>query len=143
VDAIGKVSPMIPESVLSLDEIDLSDPAFWERPWSQREGAFSLLRHQRPLAFFEEVDLTQTSAYINWATTSNKPGSVQVSPAPGSSCPASTTTWSPSAAPVGTKLPAPVNPTSTGSPSGSTGGMRSSRSKPAGRWPTCSARTWA
>src|SRR6202790_4417171 len=62
------------------------------------------------------TDLTQTSAYINWATTSNKPGSVQVSPAPGSSCPASTTTWSPSAAPVGTKLPAPVNPTSTGSP---------------------------
>jgi methyl-branched lipid omega-hydroxylase len=62
VDAIGKVSPMIPESVLSLDEIDLSDPAFWERPWSEREGAFSLLRRQRPLAFFEEVDLTQTSA---------------------------------------------------------------------------------
>jgi cytochrome P450 len=53
---------MIPESVLSLDEIDLSDPAFWERPWSEREGAFSLLRSQRPLAFFEEVDLTQASA---------------------------------------------------------------------------------
>jgi Calcineurin-like phosphoesterase len=62
------------------------------------------------------TDLTQTSAYINWATTSNKPGSVQVSPAPGSTCPASTTTWSPSAAPVGTKLPGAVNPTSSVAP---------------------------
>ena len=62
------------------------------------------------------TDLTQTSAYIKWATTSNKPGSVQVSPAPGSTCPASTTTWSPSAAPVGTTLPGQVNPTSSVAP---------------------------
>ena len=47
---------MIPESVLSLDEIDLSDLEFWERPWAEREGAFALLRRERPLAFFEEPD---------------------------------------------------------------------------------------
>jgi cytochrome P450 len=53
---------MIPESVLSLDQIDLSDLAFWERPWTEREGAFQLLRAERPLAFFEEPDATLTSA---------------------------------------------------------------------------------
>ncbi len=52
---------MEPRSVLALDEIDLSDLAFWERPWTEREGAFQLLRQQRPLAFFEEPDLTETS----------------------------------------------------------------------------------
>jgi cytochrome P450 len=52
---------MIPQSVLSLDEIDLSDLAFWERPWSEREGAFALLRRERPLAHFAEYDLTETS----------------------------------------------------------------------------------
>ena len=53
---------MIPESALSLDAIDLSDLAFWERPWSEREGAFQLLRRERPLAFFEEPDATSISA---------------------------------------------------------------------------------
>ncbi len=53
---------MIPDSVLSLEEIDLSDLAFWARPWSEREGAFRLLRAERPLAFFEEPDATETSA---------------------------------------------------------------------------------
>jgi methyl-branched lipid omega-hydroxylase len=53
---------MIPESVLALDQIDLSDLAFWERPWTEREGAFQLLRAERPLAFFEEPDATLTSA---------------------------------------------------------------------------------
>ena len=53
---------MEPSSVLGLDEIDLSDLAFWERPWSEREGAFQLLRRERPLAFFEEPDLSATSA---------------------------------------------------------------------------------
>jgi len=53
---------MIPEQVLSIDQIDLSDLAFWERPWTEREGAFQLLRRDRPLAFFEEPDATLTSA---------------------------------------------------------------------------------
>jgi cytochrome P450 len=53
---------VIPESALSLDAIDLSDLGFWERPWSEREGAFQLLRRERPLAFFEEPDATAISA---------------------------------------------------------------------------------
>lgn len=53
---------MIPEQVLSIDQIDLSDLEFWERPWTEREGAFQLLRRDRPLAFFEEPDATLTSA---------------------------------------------------------------------------------
>ena len=48
---------MIPESVLALDDIDLSDIEFWDRPWTEREGAFALLRKERPLAFFAEPDL--------------------------------------------------------------------------------------
>ena len=52
---------MIPETVLTLDEIDLSDMAFWERPWSEREGAFQLLRRERPLPFFEEPDMSEAS----------------------------------------------------------------------------------
>ena len=52
---------MEPRSVLDLDEIDLSDLAFWERPWAEREGAFRLLRQQRPLAFFEEPDVSESS----------------------------------------------------------------------------------
>jgi len=53
---------MQPEPVLELDQIDLSDLTFWERPWSEREGAFQVLRQQDPLAFFEEPDLTEASA---------------------------------------------------------------------------------
>ena len=53
---------MIPDSVLTLDEIDLSDMTFWERPWSEREGAFQLLRKERQLPYFEEPDATETSA---------------------------------------------------------------------------------
>jgi cytochrome P450 len=53
---------MEPERVLDVDQIDLSDLAFWERPWAEREGAFQVLRQQRPLAFFKEPDLTEASA---------------------------------------------------------------------------------
>ena len=52
---------MEPRSVLDLDEIDLSDLAFWERPWAEREGPSELLRQQRPLAFFEEPDVSESS----------------------------------------------------------------------------------
>jgi cytochrome P450 len=45
---------MEPRSVLSIEEIDLSDEAFWARPWEEREGAFLLLRQERPLPFFDE-----------------------------------------------------------------------------------------
>jgi methyl-branched lipid omega-hydroxylase len=50
-----------PESVLTVDEIDLSDLAFWERPWPEREAAFALLRRERPLAYFADPDLTVES----------------------------------------------------------------------------------
>jgi hypothetical protein len=56
------------------------------------------------------TDLTQTSASINWATTSATPGSVLATPTSGSSCPASVTTWTMSAASAPNSLPAPVDP---------------------------------
>jgi cytochrome P450 len=52
---------MEPRSVLALDDINLSDLAFWERPWAEREGAFQLLRKQRPMPFFEEPDVSASS----------------------------------------------------------------------------------
>ena len=52
------------------------------------------------------TDLTQTSAYINWATTSSTPGSVRVAKMGVGGCPSSTMTWSSSAAlPVPTSIP--------------------------------------
>ena len=45
---------MAPDPALDLDEIDLSDPIFWARPWAEREGAFALLRAEAPIRFFEE-----------------------------------------------------------------------------------------
>jgi Purple acid Phosphatase, N-terminal domain/Fibronectin type III domain/Calcineurin-like phosphoesterase len=57
------------------------------------------------------TDLAQTSASVNWATTSATPGSVLAAPTgSGSSCPASVDTWSMSAASAPTSLPSPVNP---------------------------------
>ncbi len=58
------------------------------------------------------TDLTQTSAYVNWATTTSTPGSVQVAVATNGSCPSGTTTWSPSAIAAPTSLPGPINGTS-------------------------------
>ncbi len=52
---------MQPIEALTVDEIDLSDIAFWERPWEEREGAFATLRRERPLAFFEEPDPREAS----------------------------------------------------------------------------------
>jgi hypothetical protein len=57
------------------------------------------------------TDLTQTSAYVNWATTSDVPGSVAVVAAGAGGCPSSIA-WSPSAIGAPTSLPGPVNPTS-------------------------------
>lgn len=52
---------MKPREVLDVDQIDLSDLEFWTRPWDEREGAFLTLRNLRPLASFEEPDLTEVS----------------------------------------------------------------------------------
>ena len=48
---------MQPRRVLSVDEIDLSDLEFWQRPIAEREGAFATLRAERPVSFQKEPDL--------------------------------------------------------------------------------------
>ena len=42
------------QKVLSVDQIDLSDPTFWMRPLEEREGAFAVLRAERPVPFEKE-----------------------------------------------------------------------------------------
>ena len=39
------------------DSINLSDIDFWGLPWAKREAAFAVLRRERPIAFFEELEL--------------------------------------------------------------------------------------
>ncbi len=70
------------------------------------------------------TDLTQTSAYINWATTNtagtgtNVFGSVQIAPMSGSGCSAPTS-WTGSAITAPSTLPGDVNPTAaSGTPTG-------------------------
>ena len=46
---------------LDVDDIDLSDMAFWALPWRERERAFAVLRAERPLAHFDEPDLSVSS----------------------------------------------------------------------------------
>ena len=45
---------MHPTPTLALDDIDLSDASFWELSPEAREGAFELLRAQRPIAHFDD-----------------------------------------------------------------------------------------
>ena len=47
---------MNPNPVLALDEIDLSDLAFWARPLDEREAAFEALRLHRPVTHFEDPE---------------------------------------------------------------------------------------
>ena len=47
---------MEPRAVLSADEIDLSAPEFWMRPWEEREGSFQTLRREKPMSFHAEPD---------------------------------------------------------------------------------------
>jgi len=67
------------------------------------------------------TDLTQTSAYVTWATTSQTPGSIKVAPTVNGSCPSSTTQWDASAIKVTTALPGPVNPVNSAGSSSMTG----------------------
>jgi cytochrome P450 len=46
-----------PRPVLAVDEIQLSELDFWERPLEEREGAFATLRAERPISFHEEIEL--------------------------------------------------------------------------------------
>ncbi|MGI9432951.1 MAG: cytochrome P450 [Myxococcota bacterium] len=47
---------MKPVRALQLEEIDLSTLEFWERPETEREGAFATLREEDPIRFFHEQD---------------------------------------------------------------------------------------
>lgn len=66
---------MLPREGVSLDEIDLSDLAFWARPPEDIEGAFLTLRRERPIAHFAERDLRERSPHMPppgpgyWAVT--------------------------------------------------------------------------
>ncbi len=55
---------MRPREVLTLDQIDLSDIEFWARPWDEREGAFELLRRERPMPFFEEPEIPEALSMV-------------------------------------------------------------------------------
>ncbi|HVB91790.1 MAG TPA: cytochrome P450 [Acidimicrobiales bacterium] len=55
---------MQPRAVLQVDDIDLSDIAFWARPWDEREGAFQTLRQERPMAFFDEPEIPEALTYV-------------------------------------------------------------------------------
>ena len=46
----------------NVDDIDLSDMAFWALPWREREHAFAVLRAERPLARFAEPDFSDSSS---------------------------------------------------------------------------------
>jgi cytochrome P450 len=41
----------------SVDGIDLSDPEFWTRPLEEREGAFAVLRAEKPIPFVKEREI--------------------------------------------------------------------------------------
>jgi cytochrome P450 len=45
--------PKLPSSI---DEIHFDDPLFWGKPIEEREGAFLLLRRERPMSFHEEFE---------------------------------------------------------------------------------------
>src|SRR5262245_58953157 len=45
-----------PPTSLGIDDIKLGDVAFWTLPESEREGAFALLREQRPVSWHEEFE---------------------------------------------------------------------------------------
>jgi hypothetical protein len=61
---LSRVSLVDPRHALTFDQIDLSDIAFWTRPWEEREGAFQLLRREHPLAFFEEPAVPGKLAHL-------------------------------------------------------------------------------
>jgi len=47
---------MGPAELLTLDEIDLSDRAFWAGPPEVRDGAFATLRRRQPVRRFAEPE---------------------------------------------------------------------------------------
>jgi cytochrome P450 len=45
-----------PQTSLTLDDIRLADVTFWQLPAAEREGAFALLRRERPVSWHEEFE---------------------------------------------------------------------------------------
>lgn len=45
------------DAVPAVDDIDLSSIEFWAKPWAERDAAFATLRRERPVAFFEELEV--------------------------------------------------------------------------------------
>ena len=45
------------KKVLTVGEIDLGDPGFWARPLEEREGAFAVLRAEKPVPFMREREI--------------------------------------------------------------------------------------
>ena len=45
----------------NVSDIDLSQGAFWKRPWPERDAAFDLLREHRPIAHFDDPVIERTS----------------------------------------------------------------------------------
>ena len=54
------MSAMDAPVTLSADEIDLSSLEFWELPWVERDAAFTILRHERPISHYEEPSIENT-----------------------------------------------------------------------------------
>ena len=55
---------MAPEIQWTPDDIDLSDMEFWKRPWAEREAAFSALRRERPISYYDEPEIIGSSIEI-------------------------------------------------------------------------------
>ena len=51
-DPLGRRMPC-EDWPVDLDEIDLADPGFWDRPLADRATAFELLRNDDPYRYFE------------------------------------------------------------------------------------------
>src|SRR5262245_8739111 len=45
-----------PKLPASLDDVRFEDPLFWSRSVEEREGAFALLRRERPMSFHKEFE---------------------------------------------------------------------------------------
>ena len=69
--------PRLPDDV---DAIDLSNLEFWTLPEADREGAFALLRRERPISFHAEFEpppampLPRGPGSFFMAVTSCRPG---------------------------------------------------------------------
>ena len=50
----------------AIDAIELSNRDFWRKSPEEREGAFALLRKERPVAFFEEGETSVPVQGAGW-----------------------------------------------------------------------------